>query len=161
VRLLPQGGDMQTTKLISASIALAILSGCASTGSVKGPKGPEIVSSGQADSNGQYAEVGVRFTSIGDLTAVFSPKRWTSPIATGGTLSWLNPKAWREDAGRTGRILLGEAVLIGGAAAIASSDGGNSSGTGTVNAPPADGSGGGDGGSGPTVPGGNPPSSPF
>jgi hypothetical protein len=113
---------MNPIKAISGIIAAALISGCATTGPA-GSKGPSIVSSGQATETGQYAEVGVEFTSWGDFVALVSPSRWSSPIATGGSLSWLNPVAWSEDSGRTGRILLGEAVVVGGVvvAAVGSS----------------------------------------
>jgi hypothetical protein len=88
-----------------------------------------------------YAEVGVEFSTTGDFFALFAPSRWKSPIKTGGSLSWVNPSAWSEDAGRTGRILLGEAVVVGAVAGVAAA------------------SGGGDSGGGPTEPG-NPPEFP-
>lgn len=113
---------MNPIKAISGIVVAALFSGCATTGPT-GSKGPSIVSSGQATETGQYAEVGVEFTSWGDFVALVSPSRWSSPIATGGSLSWLNPVAWSEDSGRTGRILLGEAVVVGGVvvAAVGSS----------------------------------------
>lgn len=120
-----------------------------------GPRGPRIVGSGRSTEYEQYAEVGVEFSSVGDFVALVSPSRWKSPIATGGSLSWINPVAWSEDAGRTGRILVGEAVLVGGVAIAASAGGGGDGGSdsgetaGTpVGAPP--------GGGPPTVPGGTP-----
>ena len=44
-------------------------------------------------------------------------------LETGGSLSWVNPAAWSEDAARTGRILAGEVVIVGGVvvAAVAGS----------------------------------------
>lgn len=113
---------MNPIKIISGFLVAALFSGCATTGPT-GSKGPSIVASGQATETGQYAEVGVEFTSWGDFVAIVSPSRWSSPIATGGSLSWLNPVAWSEDSGRTGRILLGEAVVVGGVvvAAVGSS----------------------------------------
>lgn len=126
---------MNVIKLISSFLVIAMVAGCASTSGVSGPRGPKLVASGRASEYGQYAEVGVEFSSMGDFAAIFSPSRWKSPVATGGSLSWLNPMAWSEDAGRTGRILIGEAVIVGGAVAVAagggggggSSDGGDSS----------------------------------
>ena len=109
-------------KVISAAVTLALFSGCTST-RPSGSKGPKIVSSGQATETGQSAEVGVEFTSWGDFVALISPNRWVSPIAIGGSLSWLNPTAWSEDSGRTGRIMLGEAVVVGGVAVAALSGG--------------------------------------
>lgn len=94
----------------------------------KGPKGPRVSGSGYSNEYGSYAEVGVEFSSIGDFLAVVSPSRWKNPVQTGGSLSWVNPVAWREDAGRTGRILLGEAVVVGGIAVAASAGGGENGG---------------------------------
>ena len=109
---------MKPVSVIGSALAVALFSGCAST-QPTGSRGPSIVSSGHANESGQYAEVGVEFTSWGDFVALVSPSRWSSPIATGGSLSWLNPAAWSEDSGRTGRILLGEAVVVGGIAVAA------------------------------------------
>ena len=133
--------EMDLMKAISSALAIALLSGCAAT-HPSGSKGPKLVGSGKTTESGQYAEVGVEFTSTGDFFALFSPKRWGSPIATGGSLSWLNPNAWSEDAGRTGRILIGEAVVVGGIAAAAGGGGGGGSDSG------------GSSSSGPTPPGG-------
>ena len=108
---------MTMVKFFSLLLSGAILSGCCSTRPLNGPNGPELVSSGYATESGSYAEIGVRFTNTGDFFALFSPSRWRSPVETGGSLSWLNPVAWSEDAGRTGRILLGEAAVVGGAVA--------------------------------------------
>lgn len=114
---------MNAIKILSSLMAGSMLAGCASTG-VSGPRGPRIVASGHSTEYGQYAEVGVEFSSVGDFVAIVSPSRWKSPIATGGSLSWVNPVAWSEDAGRTGRILLGEAVIVGGVAVAAAGGGG-------------------------------------
>lgn len=121
---------MNVIKIISCVLAVAMVSGCASMDGADGPRGPEIVASGRSTEYEQYAEVGIRFSSAGDFVALVSPSRWKSPIATGGSLSWANPVAWSEDAGRTGRILLGEAVIVGGAVAAASSGGGGGSSSG-------------------------------
>jgi hypothetical protein len=147
---------MNIFKVISILLSIAFASGCASTYHADGPHGPELVTSGRSTESGHYAEVGVSFTTWGDFTALVSPSRWSSPIATGGSLSWLNPAAWSEDAGRTGRILIGEAVIIGGvAAAVSASDSGG--GGGGVNVP--------SGGSAPPPPpdggGGSPPPPPI
>ena len=107
---------MNPIKMMSGVLAVAMVSGCATTSTPSGSNGPTVVASGKSTESEQYAEVGVQFTSVGDFVALFSPKRWSSPIATGGSLSWLNPNAWSEDAGRTGRILIGEAVVVGGVA---------------------------------------------
>lgn len=121
---------MNTVKIISGCLCLSMLTGCASMPGAEGPCGPRLVGSSQSTEYERYAEIGVEFSSMGDFVALVSPKRWRSPIATGGSLSWLNPRAWNEDPGRTGRIFLGEAVMAGGVVAAASSDGGGSSSSG-------------------------------
>jgi hypothetical protein len=126
---------MNIFKVISILCAIAFVSGCASTYHADGPHGPELVTSGQSTESGHYAEVGVSFSTWGDFVALVSPTRWSSPIAAGGSLSWLNPVAWSDDAGRTGRILLGEAVIVGGVAAAASAGDSGESNTGGVNVP--------------------------
>ena len=115
---------MNAMKIISAILGASLLGGCSTMPGARGPGGPKLVASGQATETGQYAEIGVEFSSVGDFVAIVSPKRWKSPIATGGSLSWINPVAWGDDPGRTGRILLGEAVLVGAVAAGAASGGG-------------------------------------
>ncbi len=119
---------MNSTQSICAMLAIALTSGCASTHNMNGPRGPKIVGSGYSTESGQYAEIGVEFSSVGDFFSIVSPKRWKSPMTTGGTLSWLNPAAWSDDAGRTGRILIGQAVIVGGVAVAATAGGGGSSG---------------------------------
>lgn len=141
---------MNVHKFISMLTATAVVSGCSSVCPMGGPRGPELVTSGGATESGQYAEVGLEFTTWGDFVALASPKRWKSPIATGGSLSWVNPGAWRDDAGRTGRILLGEAIVVGGATAAATASGGNSG-----SSTPTPDSGSGSGGSGPIPPPGS------
>ena len=128
---------MNMIKIITSVVIVALISGCASTGGANGPRGPKIVASGRSTEYEQYAEVGVEFSSVGDFVAIVSPSRWKSPIATGGSLSWVNPVAWSDDAGRTGRILLGEAVIVGGVAvaAVAGGSGGSDSGATTGSAP--------------------------
>lgn len=121
---------MNAIKIVSATMGLSLLCGCSTMPGATGPGGPRLVGSGQATEYGQYAEIGVEFSSVGDFVAVFSPKRWKSPLATGGSLSWVNPVAWSEDAGRTGRILIGEAIVVGGAVAVASAGGGGGGGSG-------------------------------
>ena len=54
-------------------------------------------------------------------------------MTTGGAISWLSPRSWRDEPGRTAKVLLGEAVVIGTVVAVSTSGGG--------------GGGGGDGGS--------------
>lgn len=138
---------MNLIKIVSCLLSTTLLAGCASTYPSDGAKGPEFVTNGRSTANGHYAEVGVEFSTWGDFVALVAPTRWKSPIATGGSLSWLNPVAWSEDSGRTGRILLGEAVVIGGAAAAAGAAGGDSGGSGTsgtaTTPPPPSGGGGG------------------
>ncbi len=121
----------KTLKVISASVAGILFSGCASINGAKGPNGPKLTGGGYTTENGTYAEVGVEFSSMGDFVAIVSPSRWKNPVKTGGSLSWVNPAAWSEDPGRTGRILLGEAVVVGGVAAVALSDSGGSSDSGS------------------------------
>ena len=119
-----EGKTMNMIKITSWCLVAGMISGCASTNGITGPRGPKLVASGHSTEYEQYAEVGIEFSSAGDFFAVFSPSRWSSPVATGGSLSWLNPEAWSEDAGRTGRILIGEVVIVGGAVAAASGGGG-------------------------------------
>ncbi|MEI6892439.1 MAG: hypothetical protein V5783_09735 [Pontiella sp.] len=83
---------------------------------INGTKGPRLTGVGYSAENGSYAEIGVEFSTFGDFVAIVSPTRWRNPIQTGGSLSWLNPVAWPDDAERTGRILLGRAVVVGGVA---------------------------------------------
>lgn len=130
---------MDMIKIISGVLAAAMISGCASMGGASGPRGPKIVASGRSTEYGQYAEVGVQFSSVGDFAALVSPSRWKSPIATGGSLSWINPLAWSDDPGRTGRILIGEVVIVGGVAVAAAGGGGgggDSSGSSSPDSPP-------------------------
>lgn len=119
---------MDMIKSITGILAVTMISGCASMDGTSGPRGPKLVASGRSTEYEQYAEVGVEFSSVGDFVAIVSPSRWKSPIATGGSLSWVNPAAWSDDAGRTGRILLGEAVIVGGAVVAAAAGGGGDSG---------------------------------
>ncbi len=141
---------MNALRIISGVLCVGMISGCASMNGASGPHGPKLVASGRSTEYEQYAEVGVEFSSVGDFIALVSPSRWKSPIATGGSLSWLNPVAWSDDAGRTGRILIGEAVIVGGVAVAATAGGGGDGGT----------TSGGGTSSGPTGPGA-PPSTPF
>jgi hypothetical protein len=139
---------MSLIKSVSILLSICFVTGCASTCPPDGARGPELVAGGRSTADGHYAEVGVEFTTWGDFVALAAPTRWKSPIATGGSLSWLNPVAWSEDAGRTGRILLGEAVVVGGAVAAvgASDDDGSGAGTppgGSPTPPPPEGGGGG------------------
>ncbi len=121
---------MNAIKVISCSLVAALFSGCASINGVQGPHGPRLTASGHATESGSYAEIGVQFSTASDFIALVSPSRWKAPVATGGSLSWLNPKAWRADPGRTGRILVGEVVVVGGVAMAAASSGGGGAGGG-------------------------------
>lgn len=119
-------------KSISVLLIVALATGCATPRGVYGPAGPRLVGASRSTETERYVEVGLQFSSAGDLVALVSPKRWRSPLKTGGSLSWVNPTAWSDDPGRTGRILVGGAVIVGGviaATAVAgsggSSDGGN------------------------------------
>jgi hypothetical protein len=82
------------------------------------------------------------------MTAMFRPSRWRHPIAKGGTLSWLNYKAWSAAPGRTAKVLAGEVITLGStyyileAFGVIGSTGGSSSGGGII------GGGGGGGGVG-------------
>jgi hypothetical protein len=126
-------------KIVSAGISITLFAGCTSMNGAEGPGGPKLVSNGYSTHNGSYAEVGISFSTTGDFVAIVNPNRWKNPVKTGGSLSWLNPVAWSDDAGRTGRILLGEAVVVGGVAAAAMAGSGGDSGSGdptTPGAPP-------------------------
>lgn len=118
---------MNLVKVISGLLAVSMLSGCVSV-SPTGSAGPKLVSSSRVTESGHSAQVGVQFTSWGDLSAIGRPSRWKAPLSVGGSLSWLNPIAWSDDAGRTGRILIGEMILVGtlGAALGGGSSGGGS-----------------------------------
>lgn len=115
-------------KCTAGTLALAMLSGCASMDGADGPHGPSLVASGRSTEYEQYAEVGVKFSSAGDFVALVSPTRWKNPVKTGGSLSWVNPAAWSDDAGRTGRILAGEVIIVGSAVAAAAAGGGGGGG---------------------------------
>jgi hypothetical protein len=137
---------MNAIKPISFLLSVVMLTGCASMGPSGGPAGPRVIASGKSTESGsQYAEVGVEFATWGDFVAIVAPTRWANPVKTGGSLSWVNPNAWSEDAGRTGRIFLGEAVILGGVAAAMAGGGGDSGGGPTGNPggnpgdPPGDG----------------------
>jgi hypothetical protein len=123
---------MNSIKMIGFSVSVSLFSGCISMdGQSVGAKGPRLVASGSSMPSGAYyAEVGAEFSTAGDFVALFSPVRWKEPVAVGGSLSWANPSAWGEDVGRTGRILLGEVVVVGAVVAVAvvAGDGGDSGG---------------------------------
>ena len=109
---------MNVTKLISGLLITTMISGCASMDGAQGPRGPRLVGGGRSTEYEQYAEIGVEFSSVGDFVAFISPSRWASPIETGGSLSWINPVAWSDDAGQTARILTGQAIVVGGVVEI-------------------------------------------
>jgi len=140
---------MKAIKIISMALSTAMLSGCASMNGANGPRGPRLTGSGYSNEYESYAEVGVEFSSVGDFFAFVSPSRWKSPVKTGGSLSWVNPVAWSDDAGRTGRILLGQAVVVGGVVVASTAGGGGGSDGGSTT-----------GGSTPSGPGGGPPGTP-
>jgi hypothetical protein len=141
---------MNCIKGISRLLITVMLGGCASGPSDSG--GARLVFTGRHTPDGPYAEVGAQFSTWGDFVALFSPRRWQEPIETGGMLSWTNPDAWRKDAGRTARILIGEAVVVAGAIAIGvaasggSDDSGGTTGSGEPSPP--------DSGTKPDLPGG-------
>ncbi len=88
---------------------------------LKCPKCGEVEKSSlfvRATASGATVGVVHRFSTWSDMTALFRPSRWRHPIRAGGTLSWLNPKAWRDEPGRTGKVLLGEAIILGAGYAI-------------------------------------------
>jgi hypothetical protein len=58
------------------------------------------------------------FSTWSDMTALFRPSRWRNPLRAGGSLSWLNYKSWRDEPGRTGKVLLGEVIVVGAGYAI-------------------------------------------
>jgi len=127
---------VKTVKWISTGLSLALFSGCASIDGLNGAEGPQLVASARSTPHEDYVEVGVKFSTSGDFFALVSPKRWMNPIKTGGTLSWMNPNAWGEDFGRTGRIFLGEAVVAGVVvAAVAAGGGGGGEGDGGARDP--------------------------
>ncbi|OGV62678.1 MAG: hypothetical protein A2283_04430 [Lentisphaerae bacterium RIFOXYA12_FULL_48_11] len=71
-----------------------------------------------ANSAGASVGVSQEFSSWSDLTAVFRPSRWKNPFSEGGSLSWLNYKAWGNVPGRTAKVLLGEVIVVGATYAI-------------------------------------------
>ena len=69
--------------------------------------------------SGQTVMVGTEITFGKDFTALWRPSRWGRPLAPGGVISWLNPRAWRAAPYRTLTVLAGELIFIGGSAAVA------------------------------------------
>ena len=137
---------MNSMKMINSLLAAMLLSsGCTTVQQMpEGSEGPEFVS----NYGDGYVQVGVEFSSAGDFVALVNPYRWKNPLSPGGSISWLNPGAWRHDWGRTGRIFIGELAIIGAGAAATGGGGGDSGGDSTPTSPP------------PAPPGGNPPSPP-
>lgn len=120
---------MKVLEVLSATLVIALMTGCVTMDGVEGARGPRLVGSGRATAQGMYGEVGLQFSTPGDLVALVNPGRWRSPLKTGGAISWLNPMAWQDDAARTGRILFGQAVVGAAAFAITADDGGGSGGS--------------------------------
>jgi hypothetical protein len=77
-----------------------------------------------ANNNGVTVGVQHEFSTWSDMTAIFRPSRWSSPFKDGGSLSWLTIGAWADAPGRTAKVLLGEAIVVGAGVAIAESGGG-------------------------------------
>ena len=86
------------------------------TGAQPDHQGPEFF----LTANEQGAQIGViqEFSTWSDLTAMFRPSRWKDPFAVGGSLSWLNYRAWQEDVDRTGKVLIGELIVAGAVYAV-------------------------------------------
>ncbi len=85
---------------------------------VKAPAqtGPKV--SVMANNNEVMVGVSQDFSTWSDMTAIFRPSRWKNPLRQGGSVSWLNYKAWGSAPGRTAKVLLGEAIVAGAAYAI-------------------------------------------
>ncbi len=114
-------------KEISGCLALLMLSGCCSMNpKPTGAMGPRLTTSARTEADESYLEMGMQFSTVGDFFALVNPHRWADPFETGGTFSWLNPKAWNDDAGRTARVLIGEAAAIGVAIVLIDGGGGGS-----------------------------------
>lgn len=142
---------MNVIKIMSGALAVTLFAGCASLDGAKGPQGPRLTGGGYSNEYETYAEVGIKFSSVGDFVALVSPTRWKSPLETGGALSWVNPVAWSDDPGRTSRVLIGEVVVVGGVVVAAAAGGGGGGG----DAAPASG-----GTTIPSGPGGSAPGTP-
>ena len=78
--------------------------------------GPNV--SVMANNNEVMVGVEHNFSTWSDMTAIFRPSRWRNPFRQGGSLSWLNYKAWGAAPGRTAKVLLGEAIVAGAGYAI-------------------------------------------
>jgi hypothetical protein len=71
-----------------------------------------------ATAGGAMVGVTHNFSTWSDMTALFRPSRWRNPLRPGGSLSWMNYKSWRDEPGRTGKVLLGEVIVVGAGYAI-------------------------------------------
>jgi hypothetical protein len=96
VRFLPEWRDTDTILLAQAEGAVG---------------GPAIVVA--ATEGGVNVGIKQEFSTWSDLTAVIRPSRWMNPLREGGSLSWLNYKAWAAAPGRTGKVALGEVAVFG------------------------------------------------
>jgi hypothetical protein len=108
----------------------------------------------RASNAGASVAVTHNFSTWSDMTALFRPSRWRNPLRPGGSLSWMNYKSWRDEPGRTGKVLLGEVIVVGAGYAIyeatkSSGSSGNGSDPAPASAPSAPSGGGGGGGSRP------------
>lgn len=128
---------MKLSRKVGWILMSAIFAICATAECADEPRGSRLLTSGHVTENGSYAEVGLEFSTWGDFIALVSPTRWKSPLGVGGSLSWLNPGAWNEDAGRTSRILLGEAAVVGGLAGAFGGGGGGGGGGSTAGTDPS------------------------
>lgn len=88
------------SKLAKIAIVLGMMSACACVASAQEPVTPVIAAK--------------EASTWSDMTAMFRPSRWRHPLAEGGTLSWLNYKAWAAAPGRTIKVLSGELITLGG-----------------------------------------------
>jgi len=66
-----------------------------------------------AGNNGIAVGVTQEFSTWRDIFAVFYPSRWAHPFQPGGTLSWLNYRAWATSPARTAKVLIGEGIIAG------------------------------------------------
>ncbi|MGE4488124.1 MAG: hypothetical protein AB7E95_01115 [Kiritimatiellales bacterium] len=80
------------------------------------------------ESGSGYYEAGVKFSTWSDLTALFRPSRWKQALEPGGMISWVNPLAWSKAPARTGKVLLGEVVVVGAVVGVAVAGGGGGGG---------------------------------
>jgi len=95
-----QKGECNMSKLSKMAVVLGIMSACACVTQAQEVAAP-VVAAKEA-------------STWSDMTAMFRPSRWRHPIAEGGTLSWLNYKAWAAAPTRTAKILAGEVITLAG-----------------------------------------------